>query len=128
MDRRKKTTGQSRGHLAHCEDLNAVCAGAGGVDPGHMSGESRMHHDRTPHVLPLNERQLAFAASTAAVGRLERDSSMARSPVSLSLAARTAPISFVRSCESRSIFLGSLVVHDQEGESMRYNRGVKFGY
>jgi len=51
IDRRKKTAGKSRRHLGHGEDLNAVRARPGGVDPGHMPGESRVNHDCTPHVL-----------------------------------------------------------------------------
>jgi hypothetical protein len=50
IDRRKKAAGQSRRHLTHREDLNAVCAGTGGADSGHMPGESRVDHGRASHV------------------------------------------------------------------------------
>jgi hypothetical protein len=50
IDRRQKAAGQSRCHLAHREDLDTVCVVARRIDPGHMSGESRLQHDHTPHV------------------------------------------------------------------------------
>jgi len=50
IDWRKKTSGKSPCQLAYREDLNAVSAGAGGADSGHVPGESRVHHDRAPHV------------------------------------------------------------------------------
>jgi hypothetical protein len=53
IDRPKKTASQSRRHLAHRKDLNTVRTGTSGAAPGHMPGESRMHHDRAPRVFHI---------------------------------------------------------------------------